>query len=1029
MRKIVIALLFLNGWCIGSRAQSLYWQQELQYTIDVSLNDVEHTLTGFMKLQYINHSPDTLHFIWFQLWPNAFKNDRTAFSEQLLQEGRTDFYFSGREQRGYMNRLDFRVDNNTLETEDHPQYIDVVKVYLPAPLAPGAQTSITTPFHVKLPANFSRMGHTGQSYQVAYWYPRPAVYDGKGWHPGPYLSQGEGYAEFGTYDVRITLPQNYVVAASGELQNEEEKNWLKNRTSAPEPEKVAPKKNFWTAGKPPAKKTAVKKTATEKQAPSKKSTLAKAKSNTKKKPAFASKKTSSQKSSLKNKRSSKLPAQEPVEEPATSVADNAAGNVAKEPAPVPTKGGTDPGAVLENAPAGAMGPTKTLRYKLANAHDFAWFAGKRYLVQYDTVQLPGGRTIEAWSMYTPENRDVWKNSMKMIKDAVHFRSRLIGDYPYHSVSVVEAKIGFDGGMEYPAITSISPMKDEKSLDLIIEHEIGHNWFMGALASNERDHPWMDEGINTYYDRRYEAWKYPNKPSNRFLPDDLMKWGVDILTKVKKDQPISTPSEEFSFINYNIIGYAKAAMWMEQLDSTIGRERFDSSMKRYYREWQFKHPMPEDFKRVMEQGSGRNLDQSFAALDQKGSLTSEKRPKKLKLAIPFSAKEYDRYEYINLLPALGYNMYDKFMAGLLIHNYTPPAKNFEYALAPLYAFGSKQFNGIGKISYSWYPNKQLQKIELGLTGARFSTDERADSNGVKIYRGFHKLVPSLRVTFNNRSARSTVEKWLEWKTYFIGEGQFKFDRKSTDGQYYPSEAGEENRYLNQLTFSITDYRALYPYDVQVQVQQGDGFYRATATGNYLLNYAKGGGMRVRVFAAKFGTLGDGNSFNTALYQPKLTAVRGIDDYTYSNYFIGRSELDGFAGQQIMMRDGGLKIRADLFQDPPVRSDNWLAAVNLNTTLPEKLFPIKLPLRLFLDVGTYSQSWKRNATVSRFLYVGGLQVSLFKELLNVYAPLVYSSEFRNNLKTVPEENKFFKKISFSIDIQRFNLRKIANNQFPF
>ncbi len=86
------------------------------------------------------------------------------------------------------------------------------------------------------------------------------------------------------------------------------------------------------------------------------------------------------------------------------------------------------------------------------------------------------------------------------------------------------------------------------------------------------------------------------------------------------------------------------------------------------------------------------------------------------------------------------------------------------------------------------------------------------------------------------------------------------------------------------------------------------------------------------------------------------MRGYEDYTYSNYFIGRNDQEGIGNQQIMMRDGGLKIRTDLFQDLQGRSDNWIASMNFNTTLPAKMFPIELPLRLFLDVGTYSDAWK-------------------------------------------------------------------------
>src|SRR5687767_11954575 len=131
-----------------------YWQQEVNFTIDVSLNDKEHTLDGFEKITYINNSPDTLKFIWFHLWPNAYKNDNTAFSDQLLKNGSTEFYFSSKEKKGYINRLDFRVNGSPVKTEDHPNHIDIIKLILPKPLPPAQQITITTPFHVKLPFNF-----------------------------------------------------------------------------------------------------------------------------------------------------------------------------------------------------------------------------------------------------------------------------------------------------------------------------------------------------------------------------------------------------------------------------------------------------------------------------------------------------------------------------------------------------------------------------------------------------------------------------------------------------------------------------------------------------------------------------------------------------------------------------------------------------------------------------------------------------------------------------------------------------------
>lgn len=948
MKNLILLFSFI-GFIITAHAQPAYWQQQLHYTIDVQLNDSDHSLDGFLKLTYHNNSPDSLSFIWFHIWPNAYKNDRTAFSEQLLENGRTDFYFSSKEKRGYINRLDFRVNNSTLKTEDHPLYIDVLKVYLPKTLAPGEAIEIATPFHVKLPYNFSRGGHIDQSYQITQWYPKPAVYDKNGWHPMPYLDQGEFYSEFANYDVRITLPDNYVVAATGDLQNEEEKKWLRQRG---EPIlKIKPVKKF---GPTPTKKTTAPATGTQ------------------------------------------------IKSSAT---------------------------------------LKTLRYLQENVHDFAWFADKYYGVKYDTLQLHSGKIIDAYSFYNSNNATVWKNSIAMIKDAIRFRSSVIGEYPFNVVSVVEAAGTLDGGMEYPTITSISSTPEEKKLDIIIEHEIGHNWFYGILASNERTYPWMDEGINSYYDNRYEKWKYAGKNTSekksaffsKKIPDNNELLVVNILAKEKKDQPINTPSEEFTEINYAAIAYAKTAFWIQQIEQYIGRDRFDSVMKRYYEQWKFKHPQPEDFISLIEKASGKDFAEFRQGLSEKGKiLPVEPGPKKIKATAFFNLHNTNKISYINFLPAIGANKYDGLMLGAFIHNYNLPSDNFQFFAAPMFATGSKQFNIISQAAYSWYTEGKIQKIQAGILFSRFSSLKGIDSNGTKITGGFNKMVPTVRITFKNPGPRSSIEKWIEWKTFLIGEKGFEYVLKSADSSFYPAEGKMTRRYLNQLTYSITDYRILYPYDVSVQLQQGKNFYRASVTGNYFLNYAGGGGAKARFFGAAFGYIGGRTTqkeFETALYQPKLTAIRGSEDYTYSNYFWGRNEFDGFPGQQIMMRDGGLKLRTDLFQGLQGRSDKWIAAINVSTSIPASILPKAIPLYIFLDVGTYADAWKKDAPTSRFLFVGGLQLSFLKGLVNIYAPLVYSSEFSDNLKTVPEENKFFRKISFSIDIHRFNLRTFTNNKIPF
>ena len=127
-KKHSFLLFFSCMLLFTAQAQSPYWQQEVNYDIEVSLDDIAHTLNGFEKIEYFNNSPDTLTFIWFHTWPNAYRNDKTAFSEQMLRLGRSDFYFSDKEEKGYMNRLDFKVDGLTAEMVDHPQHIDIIKL-------------------------------------------------------------------------------------------------------------------------------------------------------------------------------------------------------------------------------------------------------------------------------------------------------------------------------------------------------------------------------------------------------------------------------------------------------------------------------------------------------------------------------------------------------------------------------------------------------------------------------------------------------------------------------------------------------------------------------------------------------------------------------------------------------------------------------------------------------------------------------------------------------------------------------------
>ena len=139
-----------------------YWQQEVHYKIDVSLNDQQHSLKGNAIIEYINHSPDTLNFIWFHIWPNAYRDDKTALAKQLKAD--KDNKKKQRE-GGYIDSLSFSISGKAITTEPHPEYNDVIKLLLPKPLQPGERVLLNTPFFVKLPSYYSRSGHEGQQYR------------------------------------------------------------------------------------------------------------------------------------------------------------------------------------------------------------------------------------------------------------------------------------------------------------------------------------------------------------------------------------------------------------------------------------------------------------------------------------------------------------------------------------------------------------------------------------------------------------------------------------------------------------------------------------------------------------------------------------------------------------------------------------------------------------------------------------------------------------------------------------------------
>ena len=381
-----------------------------------------------------------------------------------------------------------------------------------------------------------------------------------------------------------------------------------------------------------------------------------------------------------------------------------------------------------------------------------------------------------------------------------------------------------------------------------------------------------------------------------------------------------------------------------------------------RRWKFRHPQPEDLQQVFTEVSGRNLDTVFGLLSRTGRL-DEPRKKTLKIAPFFSLKDTDRYNYLFVSPLLGYNTYDGVMAGLLFHNYTLPLNKFQFAVSPLYGFKSKSLNGIGHATYTWYPQKTFQQIGLSLDAARFTGDDFISEQGEKFTLAFRKIAPGIRLEWKEKSPRSTRMRYFQYKIFFIGEDGLNFIRDTINNISIPSKV-ESSYTINQFKYVWEQYRTLYPYRFEMQFETGRDFGRLAFTGNYFFNFRKKGGVAVRLFAGKFFYMGEKTSekqFDTDRFHLNMTGPKGYEDYTYSNYFLGRNEFEGLPSQQIMTRDGAFKVRTDLLSTKVGKTDNWLASANIVLDVPDRfnilnVLPVKIPLKIFADFGTYAEAWE-------------------------------------------------------------------------
>lgn len=242
----------------------------------------------------------------------------------------------------------------------------------------------------------------------------------------------------------------------------------------------------------------------------------------------------------------------------------------------------------------------TWHFKAPMVHDFTWAADKEYI--HDIVQVPSGATLHFLYKNNPKIIDNWKKVQQETVNLMQLYNQIVGNYPYEQYSIIQ---GGDGGMEYAMCTLILGEGNYEGLLGVIAHEMGHSWFQHVLATNESKNGWMDEGFTSYIEDYGLNQIAQKKVENPFESSYKSYYK---LVESGKEQPLSTHADRFDENrSYSISSYSKGELFLTQLEYLIGKENLMKTLKRYYSDFKFKHPTPNDIKRTAERVSGANLD--------------------------------------------------------------------------------------------------------------------------------------------------------------------------------------------------------------------------------------------------------------------------------------------------------------------------------------------------------------------------------------------------------------------------------------
>ena len=488
---LVFAILCLTAQ-MEAQNNTSYWQQHVDYSMDVNVDVEKYQYSGTQKLVYTNNSPDVLSRVYYHLFFNAFQPGSEMDMRlqsvadpdgRMMADGKSRIASLSPEEMGYLRVNSLTQDNQAVSFVEEGT---ILVVELNKPIPPGGKTTFEMTFNGQIPLQIRRSGRNsseGVALSMSQWYPKLAEYDFEGWHADPYIAR-EFHGVWGDFDVKLTLDKKYVVGGTGYLQN---------------PEEVG-------------------------------------------------------------------------------------------------HGYETPGSKIKKT----KGKTLTWHFKAPMVHDFMWAADPDYL--HDTLKVENGPMLHFFYKNDKEIVENWKKLQPKTAEAMQFFNKNIGDYPYEQYSVIQ---GGDGGMEYAMSTLITGGRNFGSLVGVMVHEMAHSWFQHVLASNESKHEWMDEGFTTFISSLCMDQVMDQKKENPFSGSYQ---GYYNLVASGKEQPQTTHADRYELnCAYGVAAYSKGAIFLSQLGYIIGQDKLMETLRKYYQDFKFKHPTPNDIKRTAEKVSGMELD--------------------------------------------------------------------------------------------------------------------------------------------------------------------------------------------------------------------------------------------------------------------------------------------------------------------------------------------------------------------------------------------------------------------------------------